>query len=239
LACCRRFHWSNGGLTRRSTRTRLARSEAWQPGWSNGERETADSDWRWDLFGGMGGRIIVGRVRLGRGARRRVGGALCCSTAQRWHRRLPGVSSWRCALSDCDALLPQTAGRGLALSLLGAVIGLGIGLVSEILKHGWLMVIRSQSRNAPKARVSLVKAKIHHRRAEESDVGYLATQPWRIVTPWWNAEGKVFSGAWGRASTCQSTICDPAVNSDRRPSEVGGTLCLFRDRVGLILIALL
>src|SRR5574341_1048872 len=121
------------------------------------------------LFGGLGGRIIgwgvfglaagLGAGWVGRSvARLRNGGIGGCL----------GGAVGGALYQIVTALLPQTAGRGLALALLGAAIGLGIGLVSEILKRGWLMVVRSQSRNAREGKeYPLVKAKTTIGRAEE------------------------------------------------------------------------
>ena len=63
------------------------------------------------------------------------------------------------------------------LIVLGALIGFFIGLVSELLKRGWLMVVRSQSRNAREGReYPLAKQVTIIGRAEECDVGLFGDQ---------------------------------------------------------------
>src|SRR6266704_2196584 len=132
-------------------------------------------------------------------------------------------------------LLPQTAGRGLALALLGAVIGLGIGLVSEIFKRGWLMVVRSQSRNAREGKeYPLVKAKTTIGRAEESDVGLFGDQSVANLHAMVERQKGKFVLARGegqvRVNHVPVTRWGQLKNGDR--VEVEGTLLLFRERVG-------
>src|SRR6266853_832929 len=63
------------------------------------------------------------------------------------------------------------AGGALGL-IVGELLGFFIGLVGELLKRGWLMVVRSQSRNAREGReYPLTKGVTIIGRAEESDIG--------------------------------------------------------------------
>jgi pSer/pThr/pTyr-binding forkhead associated (FHA) protein len=195
------------------------------------------------LFGGLGGRIVgwgvfglaagLGAGWVGRSvARLRNGGIGGCL----------GGAVGGALYQIVTTLLPQTAGRGLALALLGAVIGLGIGLVSEILKRGWFMVIRSQSRNAREGKeYPLVKAKTTIGRAEENDVGLFGDQSVanrHAVVEW--QKGKFFlARGEGQVRVNQQPVTQPVQLKNGDRVEVGGTLLLFRDRVGVMLIALL
>ena len=188
------------------------------------------------LFGGLGGRIIgwavfglaagLGAGWVGRSfARLRNGGIGGCL----------GGAIGGAFYQIVTALLPQAAGRGLALALLGAVIGLGIGLVSEIFKRGWLMVVRSQSRNAREGKeYPLVKAKTTIGRAEESDVGLFGDQSVANLHAIVERQKGKFVLARGegqvRVNHVPVTQSVQLKNGDR--VEVGGTLLLFRERVG-------
>ncbi|MGE0823776.1 MAG: FHA domain-containing protein [Candidatus Binatia bacterium] len=133
------------------------------------------------------------------------------------------------------ALLPQTAGRALALALLGALIGLGIGLVGELLKRGWFMVIRSQSRNAREGReYPLVKAKTTIGRAEENDVGLFGDQSvanlHAVVE---RQKGKfMLARGDGLVRVNQQPVTQPVQLQNGDRVEIGGTLLLFRERSG-------
>ena len=73
---------------------------------------------------------------------------------------------------------PQSFGRAIGFTVLGMLIGFFIGLVGELLKHGWLMVIRSQSRNAREGReYPLTKPVTIIGRAEEAISACSATRP--------------------------------------------------------------
>jgi pSer/pThr/pTyr-binding forkhead associated (FHA) protein len=138
--------------------------------------------------------------------------------------------------------LPQTAGRAIALALLGAMIGLGIGLVGEILKRGWLMVIRSQSRNAREGReYPLVKAKTRIGRAEESDVGLFGDQSVANFHAMVERQKGKFLVARGEGSVRvnQQPVTQPVQLKNGDRVEVGGTLFLFRERVSALLVLLL
>jgi type III secretion system (T3SS) inner membrane Yop/YscD-like protein len=188
------------------------------------------------LFGGMGGRIIgwgvfglaagLGAGWVGRSVARLRNGGL---------GGLLGGAIGGALYQIVTALLPQTAGRGLALALLGAVIGLGIGLVSEILKRGWLMVVRSQSRNAREGKeYPLVKAKTTIGRAEESDVGLFGDQSvanrHAVVE---RQKGKFFlARGEGQVRVNHQAVSQPVQLKNGDRVEVGGTLLLFRERTG-------
>jgi hypothetical protein len=130
--------------------------------------------------------------------------------------------------------LPQAIGRAIAIVVLGALIGFFIGLVTELLKRGWLMVVRSQSRNAREGReYPLSKPVTVIGRAEESDVGLFGDQavlPQHAII---RREGKNFflSGTGGGQVTVNRQPANPRQplkSGDR--IEVGGTLFLFRER---------
>ncbi len=196
-----------------------------------------------ELSGGMGGRIVswgVFGLAAGLGA-----GWVGRSVARLRNGGIGGFLGGAVGgmlYQIVTALLPQTAGRGLALALLGAMIGLGIGLVSEILKRGWLMVVRSQSRNAREGKeYPLVKTKTTIGRAEESDVGLFGDQSvanrHAVVE---RQKGKFFvARGEGQVRVNQQPVTQPVQLKNGDRVEVGGTLLLFRERVGLILVALL
>jgi hypothetical protein len=189
-----------------------------------------------DIFSGMSGRIIglgifglavglgvgwVGRspARLRNGG---IGGIL-------------GGAIGGALYQIATTLLPQTTGRGLALALLGAAIGLGIGLVSEIFKRGWFMVIRSQSRNAREGKeYPLVKAKTTIGRAEESDVGLFGDQSVANLHALVERQkGKFFiARGEGQVRVNHAPVTQPIQLKNGDRVEVGGTLLLFRERAG-------
>ncbi len=130
--------------------------------------------------------------------------------------------------------LPQAIGRAIAIIILGALIGFFIGLVSELLKRGWLMVVRSQSRNAREGReYPLVKTVTIIGRAEESDIGLFGdpaiSQQHAIV----RNEGKNFfvspSGG-SQVFVNRQPVSGRCVLKSGDRIEVGGTLFLFRER---------
>ena len=191
------------------------------------------------LFGGLGGRIIgwgifgliagLGVGWVGRSVARMrngmIGGAIGGAT---------GGALYQIVIAT--GLLPQTAGRGLALALLGAMIGLWIGLVGEILKRGWFMVIRSQSRNAREGKeYPLMKAKTTIGRAEESDVGLFGDRSisdMHAVVE--RQKGKfLLARGQGTVKVNQSPVTQPVQLKNGDRVEVGGTLLLFRDRAAV------
>jgi pSer/pThr/pTyr-binding forkhead associated (FHA) protein len=130
----------------------------------------------------------------------------------------------------------------LALALLGAIIGLGIGLVSEVLKRGWLMVVRSQSRNAREGKeYPLIKAKTTIGRAEESDVGLFGDQSVANLHALVERQkGKFFiAHGEGLVRVNHTPVTQPVQLKNGDRIEVGGTLLLFRERIGALLIAAL
>jgi hypothetical protein len=186
------------------------------------------------LFGGLGGRIIgwgifgliagLGVGWVGRSVARMrnglIGGAIGGALGGALYQIVTG-------------LLPQTAGRGLALALLGAMIGLWIGLVGEILKRGWFMVIRSHSRNAKEGKeYPLVKTKTTIGRAEESDVGLFGDRSisdMHAVVE--RQKGKfLLARGQGTVKVNQSPVTQAVELKNGDRVEIGGTLLLFRDR---------
>ncbi len=138
----------------------------------------------------------------------------------------------------CYSTNPILIKLGLRISnepLLGAAIGLGIGLVSEILKRGWFMVIRSQSRNAREGKeYPLVKAKTTIGRAEESDVGLFGDQSvanlHAVVE---RQKGKfILSRGEGLVRVNHVPVTQPVQLKNGDRVEIGGTLLLFRERAG-------
>ncbi len=188
------------------------------------------------LFGGLGGRVIgwgifglavglgagwVGQslVRLRNGA---IGGCI-------------GGAIGGALFQVVTSLLSQTAGRGVALAILGAMIGLWIGLVSEILKRGWFMVIRSQSRNAREGReYHLTKPKTTIGRAEESDVGLFGDRSIANLHAVIEKRKNTFVLAKneGQVSVNRTPVTQPVQLKNGDRVEVGGTLLLFRERAG-------
>ena len=190
-----------------------------------------------DLLGGLNGRILgwaVGGLAVGLGvgwgsgsmARRRnsaIGGVLGGALGGLFYQSLTSAS-----------FFPQVVGRGIAIVVLGALIGFFIGLVSELLKRAWLMVVRSQSRNAREGReYPLLKPVMIIGRAEESDVGLFgdaSVLPHHAII---RREGKnFFVNATGGGQVIvnrQPVSGRQALKSGDR-IEVGGTLFVFRER---------
>ncbi|HTY55262.1 MAG TPA: FHA domain-containing protein, partial [Candidatus Binataceae bacterium] len=117
---------------------------------------------------------------------------------------------------------------------LGALIGFFIGLVGELLKRGWLMVVRSQSRNAREGReYPLVKPVTIIGRAEESDIGLFGDQSVLGHHAIVRREGKNFfvSGTGGgRVLVNRQPVNGRQALKSGDRIEVGGTLFLFRER---------
>ncbi|MGH7907185.1 MAG: hypothetical protein ACREP6_11200, partial [Candidatus Binataceae bacterium] len=130
-------------------------------------------EFAFDTFGGLNGRII-GWAILGLIVGLGVGWATR-SNARRRNGALGGIIGGALGgfiYQVLTSTFPQAFGRAIAIIVLGALIGFFIGLVSELLKRGWLMVVRSQSRNAREGReYPLIKPVTVIGRAEESDVG--------------------------------------------------------------------
>lgn len=140
------------------------------------------------------------------------------------------------------ALLPQSVGRGVALAVIGAIIGLGIGFVSEMLKRSWLMVIRSQSRNAREGKeYPLTKARTTIGRAEENDVGLFGDASVANIHAFIDRQKQSFfiSRGEGLVRVNLAPVTQPVQLKNGDRLEVGGTLFLFRDRAAAILAVFL
>jgi tetrahydromethanopterin S-methyltransferase subunit G len=193
------------------------------------------AEFLFDILGGLNGRI-VGWAVLGAAVGLGVGTAARSGARQR-NGALGGILGG--ALGGfCYQLLtttfPQVFGRAIAIIILGILIGLFIGLVTELLKRGWLMVVRSASRNAREGReYPLIKPVMVIGRAEESDVGLFGDQsvlPRHAII---RQEGKAFylsatSGAQVSVNRVPVSGRQMLKSGDR--IEVGGTLFLFRER---------
>lgn len=129
---------------------------------------------------------------------------------------------------------PQAFGRAIAIIVLGALIGFFIGLVSELLKRGWLMVVRSGSRNAREGReYPLVKPVMVIGRAEESDIGLFGDQSVLAQHAIIRREGKNFflsPTAGGQILVNRQPVNGRYTLRSGDRVEVGGTLFLFRER---------
>jgi hypothetical protein len=188
-----------------------------------------------DLLGGFNGRILGWSVlgvfvglgvgwATGSAARRRngaVGGLLGGALGGFFYQSL-------------TATFPQEFGRAIAIIVLGALIGFFIGLVGELLKRGWLMVVRSQSRNAREGReYPLSKPVTIIGRAEESDIGLFGDKAVLGHHAIIRREGRNFivspTGGGQVYVNRQPVNGRYALRSGDR-LEVGGTLFLFRDR---------
>jgi hypothetical protein len=189
-----------------------------------------------DVLGGLNGRIlgwgVLGiAVGLGVGsasgsaARRRngaIGGVLGGALGGFFYQSLTSISS-----------VPQAMGRAIAIIILGALIGFFIGLVGELLKRGWLMVVRSQSRNAREGReYPLIKGVTIIGRAEESDIGLFGDQSVLGSHAIIRREGKNFiiSPTGGQIFVNRQPVAGRYALKSGDRLEVGGTLFLFRER---------
>jgi type III secretion system (T3SS) inner membrane Yop/YscD-like protein len=188
-----------------------------------------------DLFPGLVGRIL-GWATLGLVVGLGVGWATRSSDRRRNGAiggLLGGAIGGLC-YQAVTAALPQAAGRAIAIVILGALIGFFIGLVSELLKRGWLMVVRSQSRNAREGReYPLSKTVTIIGRAEESDIGLFGDNTVRAHHAIVRHEGKSFflspTGGGQVIVNRQPVTGRCALRSGDRV-EIGGTLFLFRER---------
>jgi hypothetical protein len=129
---------------------------------------------------------------------------------------------------------PQSFGRAIAIVVLGALIGFFIGLVSELLKRGWLMVVRSQSRNAREGgEYPLTKPVTIIGRAEESDIGLFGDQTVLSHHAIIRHEGKEFivsPTAGGQVFINRQPVSSRQVLRSGDRLEIGGTMFLFRER---------
>jgi FHA domain-containing protein len=188
-----------------------------------------------DIMGGLGGRILgwsVLGIAVGWGV-----GSASGSAARRRNGAIGGLVGGALGgffYQSLTTTFPQAFGRAIAIIVLGALIGFFIGLVGELLKRGWLMVVRSQSRNAREGReYPIVKPVTIIGRAEESDIGLFGDQTVLGHHAIIRREGKNFfvspmSG--GQVIVNRQLVAgrQPLKSGDRL--EVGGTLFLFRER---------
>jgi|SRR5580658_8404072 hypothetical protein len=188
-----------------------------------------------DLLGGFNGRILgwsVLGVFVGLGV-----GWATRSAARRRNGAIGGVLGGALGgffYQSLTATFPQEFGRAIAIIVLGALIGFFIGLVGELLKRGWLMVVRSQSRNAREGReYPLSKPVTIIGRAEESDIGLFGDKAVLGHHAIIRREGRNFivspTGGGQIYVNRQPVNGRYALRSGDR-LEVGGTLFLFRDR---------
>lgn len=188
-----------------------------------------------DVLGGFTGRVLgwaVLGVLVGLGV-----GWAAGSTARRRNAAIGGLLGGALGGFFYQALttsFPQAFGRAIAIIVLGALIGFFIGLVSELLKRGWLMVVRSQSRNAREGReYPLAKPVTIIGRSEECDVGLFGDQSVMGHHAIVRREGRNFyitPTAGGRVMLNHNQVSGRQLlhNGDR--IEVGGTLFLYRER---------
>jgi hypothetical protein len=188
-----------------------------------------------DILGGFVGRIL-GWSMLGIAVGLGVGSAFG-SAARRRNGAIGGVLGGAIGgffYQGLTLTFPQAFGRAIAIIILGALIGFFIGLVGELLKRGWLMVVRSSSRNAREGReYPLSKGVTIIGRAEESDIGLFGDQSVLGHHAIIRREGKNFvispTGGGQIFVNRQPVAGRYALRSGDR-LEVGGTLFLFRER---------
>jgi pSer/pThr/pTyr-binding forkhead associated (FHA) protein len=107
-------------------------------------------------------------------------------------------------------------------------------LVGELLKRGWLMVVRSQSRNAREGReYPLSKAVTIIGRAEECDIGLFGDKTVQGHHAIIRQEGRdyfISATGGGQVLVNRQPVGGrhPLKSGDR--VEIGGTLFLFRER---------
>ena len=167
--------------------------------------------------------------------RRRIGVGIGGAAAQWRDRRRARRCAWRIFLPEPDDhfFFPQAFGRAIAIIILGALIGFFIGLVGELLKRGWLMVVRSQSRNAREGReYPLIKGVTIIGRAEESDIGLFGDQSVLGSHAIIRREGKNFiiSPTGGQIFVNRHPVAGRYALKSGDWLQVGGTLFLFRER---------
>jgi len=188
-----------------------------------------------DVLGGLNGRVL-GWAVLGL----IVGVGTGWATRSNARRRngavgglLGGAAGGFC-YQALTATFPQAFGRAIAIIILGALIGFFIGLVTELLKRGWLMVVRSQSRNAREGReYPLTKPITIIGRAEESDIGLFGDQAVLARHAIIRNEGRNFfvsPTGGGRIFVNRQPVQGRCALKSGDRIEVGGTLFLFRER---------
>lgn len=188
-----------------------------------------------DIFGGLNGRVIgwalLGLI-VGLGA-----GWATRSNARRRNGAFGGMIGGAIGgfvYQLLTEVFPQAFGRAIAIIVLGLLIGFFIGLVGELLKRGWLMVVRSQSRNAREGReYPLIKPVTVIGRAEESDVGLFgdrSVMPQHAIIRHDGREFVVSPASGGQVLINRQPVSGRQVLKGGDRIEVGGTLFLFRDR---------
>lgn len=192
-------------------------------------------EFAFDLLGGFNGRIL-GWAVLGLLVGLGVGWATK-SNARRRNGTIGGVIGGALGgfcYQALTATFPQAFGRAIAIIVLGALIGFFIGLVSELLKQSWLMVVRSQSRNAREGReYPLTKPVTIIGRAEESDIGLFGDQTVLARHAIVRNEGKNFfvsPTGGGQVFVNRQPVSGRYTLKSGDRVEVGGTLFLFRER---------
>jgi hypothetical protein len=192
-------------------------------------------EFAFDILRGLSGRILGWSV-LGIAVGLGVGWATG-SAARRRNGALGGLVGGALGGFFYQALtttFPQAFGRAIAIVVLGALIGFFIGLVGELLKRGWLMVVRSQSRNAREGReYPLAKPVTVIGRAEECDIGLFGDQSVLGHHAIVRREGRNFfisPTGGGQVMVNRHPVSGRQLlrNGDR--IEVGGTLFLYRER---------
>jgi hypothetical protein len=187
-----------------------------------------------DILGGLNGRILgwgVLGIAVGLGV-----GSASGSAARRRNGAIGGVLGGAVGgffYQSLTTTFPQAFGRAIAIIILGALIGFFIGLVGELLKRGWLMVVRSQSRNAREGReYPLLKGVTIIGRAEESDIGLFGDQSVLGSHAIIRREGKnfVISPTGGQIFINRQPVAGRYALKSGDRLEVGGTLFLFRER---------
>ena len=192
-------------------------------------------EFTFDLMGGLNGRIL-GWAVLGLLVGLGVGWATR-SNARRRNGAMGGLLGGALGgfcYQALTATFPQAFGRAIAIIILGALIGFFIGLVSELLKRGWLMVVRSQSRNAREGReYPLNKTVTVIGRAEESDIGLFGDQAVMARHAIIRNEGKNFyvtPTSGGQVLVNRQPVSGRYALKSGDRVEIGGTLFLFRER---------
>jgi hypothetical protein len=186
------------------------------------------------IFNGLTGRILGWGV-LGVAVGLAVGSAFGSATRRR-NATIGGLVGGALGGFFYESLttkFPQAFGRAIAIIILGALIGFFIGLVTELLKRGWLMVVRSQSRNAREGReYPLLKGVTIIGRAEESDIGLFGDQTVLGNHAIIRREGKNFiiSPTGGQIFVNRHPVAGRYALKSGDRLEVGGTLFLFRER---------
>ncbi len=192
-------------------------------------------EFAFDILRGLSGRILGWSV-LGIAVGLGVGWA-AGSAARRRNGALGGLVGGALGGFFYQVLtttFPQAFGRAIAIVVLGALIGFFIGLVGELLKRGWLMVVRSQSRNAREGReYPLAKQVTVIGRAEECDIGLFGDQAVLGHHAIVRRDGRNFyisPTGGGQVIVNRHPVSGRQLlhNGDR--IEVGGTLFLYRER---------